>query len=130
MAWTAIVAAPGMAYIGLVAPLVLAGAGISMSIPALQSAVLNAVAPADIGRASGVSMMMRQLGGVFGVAIAASVFTGAGSYASPSAFGDGFGPALAVAAGFSVLGALSAVALPRASAAAPSGDPAVAASIA
>lgn len=113
MAWIALVAKPGMAYIELVAPLAIAGAGISMALPAVQNAIMNAVSPGDLGNASGVSMMTRQLGGVFGVAIGAAVFSGAGSYASASAFGDGFGPALAVAAAFSLLGAASAVGLPR-----------------
>jgi EmrB/QacA subfamily drug resistance transporter len=113
MGWVALVAHPGMAYIGLVAPLAMAGAGISMAIPAVQNAVMNAVGPDDLGQASGVSMMTRQLGGVFGVAIGAAVFSGAGSYASASAFGDGFAPALAVAAGFSLLGAVCATGLPR-----------------
>jgi hypothetical protein len=96
----------------MVAPLAMAGAGISMAIPAVQNAVMNAVSPGDLGQASGLSMASRQLGGVFGVAIGAAVFTGAGSYASAAAFGDGFGPALRVAAGFSLLGALSAAVLP------------------
>jgi MFS family permease len=113
MAWIALVATPGMAYIELVAPLAIAGAGISMAIPAVQNAVMNAVGPGDLGQASGVSMMTRQLGGVFGVAIGVAVFSGAGSYASASAFGDGFGPALAVAAAFSLLGAACATGLPR-----------------
>jgi MFS family permease len=113
LAWIALVAKPGMAYLELVAPLAIAGAGISMAIPAVQNAVMNAVTPGDLGNASGVSMMTRQLGGVFGVAIGAAVFSGAGSYASASAFGAGFGPALAVAAAFSLLGAASAAALPR-----------------
>jgi MFS family permease len=113
MAWIAFVAAPGMAYIELVAPLALAGAGISMAIPAVQNAVMNAVGPGDLGQASGVSMMTRQLGGVFGVAIGAAVFSGAGGYASASAFGDGFTPALAMAAAFSLLGAVCAIGLPR-----------------
>lgn len=125
MAWIALVATPGMAYIELVAPLVIAGAGISMAIPAVQNAVMNAVAPGDLGQASGVSMMTRQLGGVLGVAIGAAVFTGAGSYASASAFGDGFGPALGVAAACSLLGAACASLLPRRAGArdrAPAGD--------
>ncbi len=113
MAWIALVAAPGMAYVELVLPLAIAGAGISMAIPAVQNAVMNAVAPGDLGQASGVSMMTRQLGGVFGVAIGAAVFSSAGSYASASAFGDGFAPALAVAAAFSLLGAVCAAGLPR-----------------
>jgi hypothetical protein len=56
--------------------------------------------------------MMRELGGVFGVAVAAAVFSGAGSYASPDGFLDGFAPAVAVLAGFSALGAIVALALP------------------
>jgi hypothetical protein len=56
--------------------------------------------------------MMRELGGVFGVAVAAAVFAGAGSYASSDAFLDGFAPAVAVLAGFSALGAIVALALP------------------
>ena len=56
------------------------------------------------GKASGAYTMMRQLGGVFGLAIAAAVFSGAGSYASAAAFSDGFGPAIAVAAAFSLAG--------------------------
>jgi MFS family permease len=113
MVWIAVGAKPRMAYLELVAPLAIAGAGISMAIPAVQNAVMNAVSPGDLGNASGVSMMMRQLGGVFGVAIGAAVFSGAGTYASASAFGDGFGPALAVAAAISLLGAVCAAALPR-----------------
>jgi EmrB/QacA subfamily drug resistance transporter len=112
LAWIALVAKPGMAYLEMVAPLAIAGAGISMAIPAAQNAIMNAVSPGDLGQASGVSMTARQLGGVFGVAIGAAVFTGAGSYASASAFGDGFGPALGVAAAFSVVGAACAAVLP------------------
>jgi EmrB/QacA subfamily drug resistance transporter len=114
MAAIAIIARPHMPYLELVAPMAIAGAGISMAIPSTQSAIMNAVAPADLGQASGVSQMMRQLGGAFGVAIAAAVFTGAGSYATPAAFGDGFTPAIAVAAAFSLIGALAAAALPGA----------------
>lgn len=56
--------------------------------------------------------MLREFGGVFGVAVAAAVFAGAGSYASPGAFLDGFAPAAAVLAGFSAVGAIIALALP------------------
>ena len=48
---------------------------------------------------------MRELGGVFGIAIAVAVFAGAGSYASPQAFTDGFGPApVGVAAALALVG--------------------------
>jgi EmrB/QacA subfamily drug resistance transporter len=112
MGWIALVAGPNMAYGEMIAPLAFAGAGISMAIPAVQNAIMAAVAPADLGNASGVSMMARQLGGVFGVAIGVAVFSGAGGYGSATAFGDGFAPAIGVAAVFSLLGALSAGALP------------------
>ena len=112
MAWIAVIASPGMSYWTTVAPLVIAGAGISMAIPSAQNAVMNAVAPGELGKASGAYMMMRQLGGVFGLAITVAVFTGAGSYASAAAFGDGFGPAIAVSAAFSLAGAMVALWLP------------------
>ena len=57
-------------------------------------------------------MMARQLGGVFGVAIGVAVFSGAGGYGSATAFGDGFAPAIGVAAASRCSGALSAAALP------------------
>jgi EmrB/QacA subfamily drug resistance transporter len=112
-AWVAAIASPHMTYWHTIAPLVIAGAGISMAIPSAQNVVMSAVAPADLGKASGTYMTMRQLGGVFGLAIAVAVFTGAGSYLSPSAFSDGFVPALTVSAGLSVGGALLAALLPR-----------------
>ena len=42
--------------------------------------------------------MMRELGGVFGIAVVVAVFAAAGSYASPVAFVDGFAPAIGVGA--------------------------------
>jgi EmrB/QacA subfamily drug resistance transporter len=113
MAWVAAIAAPSMTYWHMIAPLVIAGAGISMAIPSAQNAVMNAVAPGDLGKASGAYMTTRQLGGVFGLAVAAAVFTGAGSYVSPAAFSDGFVPALTVSAALSAAGALVAALLPR-----------------
>src|SRR5450631_1036145 len=51
MAWIGLIAIPDLAYANLAAPLVLAGAGVSMAMPAAQNAVLGAVAKADIGKA-------------------------------------------------------------------------------
>jgi EmrB/QacA subfamily drug resistance transporter len=112
MGWIALIAGPDMAYWTMVAPLIIAGAGISMAIPSVQTAAMNAVAGEDLGRASGTFMTMRQLGGVFGLALAVAVFTGAGSYGSATAFGDGFVPAIAAAAAFSLAGAAVAALLP------------------
>jgi EmrB/QacA subfamily drug resistance transporter len=110
MAWIALVAAPGVAYAELVAPMVVAGAGVSMAMPAAQSSVLRSVGRDEVGKAAGIFNMLRFLGGSFAIAVVAAVFAGAGGYASAQAFSDGFAAAIAVCSGFSLAGAL--VALP------------------
>jgi EmrB/QacA subfamily drug resistance transporter len=112
MGWIALIASPDVAYWRLVAPLMIAGCGVSMAMPALQNAVLGAVAPASLGKASGTFNTLRQLGGVFGLATLVAVFTGAGSYASPALFSNGFTAAIGVSAGLSLLGAVASVGLP------------------
>jgi EmrB/QacA subfamily drug resistance transporter len=112
MASIALMASPAMAYADMVPALVVAGTGVSMAIPATQSVIMGALGPTEAGKASGTYNMVRQLGGVFGIAILVAVFSGAGSYASPQAFSDGFGPALAVTAGLALVGALTALGLP------------------
>lgn len=116
-------------YWQMVAPLVITGLGMSMTIPAAQSAVMSHVAPQHIGKASGTFTTVRQLGGAFGVAIAVAVFASAGGYQSAQAFSDGFGPALGVCAGLALAAALvgllapgrpAALGAPRVEGAAPS----------
>jgi MFS family permease len=120
MAWLALIADPGMAYSRILVPFVVAGVGVSMAIPAAQNSVLGSVATEALGKAAGANSMMRELGGVFGIAVAVAVFAAAGSYASPLAFTDGFTPAILVAAGLSVAGVVAALGLPgRRPAAAP-----------
>jgi membrane protein implicated in regulation of membrane protease activity len=65
-----------------------------------------------VGKAAGTNGMLRELGGVFGIAVAVAVFAGAGSYASAAAFSDGFAAAIGVAAALSLAGAVTALALP------------------
>ncbi len=113
MGWIALIAGPDVDYWRLVAPLVIAGCGVSMALPALQNAVLSSVAPASLGKASGTFNTVRQLGGVFGIAALVAVFTGAGSYSSAQLFSDGFTAAIAVSAGLSLLGAVASVGLPQ-----------------
>jgi EmrB/QacA subfamily drug resistance transporter len=119
MAWIALTATPGLAYIDLVAPLILAGAGVSMAMPAAQNAVLGAVAPSEIGKASGTFNMARFLGGVFGVTVQVAVFAAIGNFGSPQAFGSGFAAAIAVAAAMSLMAALAGLRLPGRRAVAP-----------
>src|SRR4029450_7980310 len=82
MGWVALIADPGLSYSEFVLPAVVAGVGISMAIPAAQTSVVGSFALEDVGKAAGANSMMRELGGVFGVAVAAAVFAGAGSLAS------------------------------------------------
>ena len=111
--WVALIARTGLPYWQLVAPLVVAGTGVSVAIPAAASAVMGSVPPAQIGKASGTFNTLRQLGGVFGVAICAAVFAARGGYASPAAFTDGFGPAIGACAGLGLAGAIAGLFLPR-----------------
>jgi EmrB/QacA subfamily drug resistance transporter len=110
--WIALIAGPDLAYWQLVIPMVIAGVGISMAIPSAQNSVLGSVSQEAVGKAAGTNSVMRELGGVFGIAIAVAVFAGAGSYASPQAFTDGFGPAVGVAAALALVGALAGSFLP------------------
>ena len=73
----------GASYAELVAPLVAIGVGIALVLPNVASAALGSALPEHIGKASGANSTFRQLGGVFGIAVAVLVFDRAGSYASP-----------------------------------------------
>ncbi|MGH3903719.1 MAG: DHA2 family efflux MFS transporter permease subunit [Pseudonocardiaceae bacterium] len=110
LAWIAVIAAPGVGYPELVVPLVVTGIGASMAIPVVQNAVLGAVAPNEMGKASGANNMTQELGGVFGVAILVAVFTTVGSYASAVAFIDGFTVAIGVCAALAFGAAITALA--------------------
>jgi len=108
MAWLALIAEPGLEYSRMIAPFVVAGVGVSMAIPAAQSSAVGSVAIDAIGKAAGTNSMMRELGGVFGIAIVVAVFAGAGGYASATAFVDGFGPAIGAGAALALAGGLCA----------------------
>ena len=112
MAWLSLVAAPDVTYGQIVAPLVVAGCGVSMAIPAAQNSVVGSVAAEAVGKAAGTISMMRELGGVFGIAVIVAVFAAAGGYASAAEFSDGFSAAVAVSAGLSLAGALAGLGLP------------------
>jgi EmrB/QacA subfamily drug resistance transporter len=112
MAWIAAVAAPGVSYPVLLAPICLSGLGVTIAIPAVTRSATSTVPPAEIGTASGAYATMRQLGGAFGVAILAAAFAATGSYASPRAFSNGFATAFGVAAVIAIAGALAGTLLP------------------
>jgi EmrB/QacA subfamily drug resistance transporter len=111
LAWFVAEASTTTAYAALVVPLVVAGVGISMVMPTTPAAAIGAVAPAEIGKASGTNTTLQRFGGVFGVALVTAVFSAHGHLGDPAGFVAGLRPALAVAAGLSLLGALTAAAV-------------------
>ncbi len=112
LGWFAAVATPTVPYLTLVPALVISGIGMGLFFAPVADVVLSAVSPADEGKASGATNAIREIGGVFGVAVLASVFAAYGSYASPDAFMDGLIPAVWVGAALVGIGALFALALP------------------
>jgi EmrB/QacA subfamily drug resistance transporter len=111
LAWFAVTAAAGSGYTHLILPLLVAGIGVSLPFATVGSTVVSAVAPVDIGKASGANSTVLTFGGAFGIAVVTAVFAANGHPATPAGFVDGFHPALAVAAGLAALGALSALAV-------------------
>ena len=112
LVWILLIAGPDLPYAEMLAPLILAGSGISAAMPAAQNAVLVAVAKTEVGKASGAFNMLRFLGGVAGIALAVSVFTGMGGLGSAQDFCAGFIPVLGVSALLSLLGAAASLWLP------------------
>jgi MFS family permease len=109
--WVALRASASGSSVGLVLALVVSGIGISMALPTVPTAVLSAVTPAEMGKASGISNMMQRFGAVFAIAITSAVFAANGHLGSPASITSGFRPAMAVAAALSLLGAISALAI-------------------
>jgi MFS family permease len=90
-------------YRTIVGPLFIAGAGIAIAFPTVTTAVMRSVGPDETAVASGISNTFRQVGAVFGVAIATAIFAAEGSYRTTSEFVDGLSPA------FITLGVLCAI---------------------
>ena len=87
--------------------MIAAEAGFALAIPVVQMKVISAVEVAQIGKASGVLSMIRQLGGAFGIAITVAIFAAFGSRASAAEFSRGFAAASAVASLLSFGGAIA-----------------------
>jgi EmrB/QacA subfamily drug resistance transporter len=108
-AWVASIAATGMAYLQLGVAFTIAGIGTSFCFPTVANAIMGSVEMRDAGVASGTNSALRELGGVFGVAVLASVFAAHGGYRTPQTFIQGFAPAIWVAVALSAAGIVAAV---------------------
>jgi EmrB/QacA subfamily drug resistance transporter len=112
LGWVASIAGQHVSYAELGVALTIAGVGTSFCFPTVANAVLASVPLEEAGVASGTNSSFRELGGVFGVAVLAAVFTHHAVYSSANAFFTNFGTALWVAAGFSALGIVAALLAP------------------
>jgi EmrB/QacA subfamily drug resistance transporter len=111
LAWLSVVLTPTVEYLTLIPAFILAGGGMGLFFAPIANVVLSAVRPEEEGKASGANNAIRELGGVFGVAVLASVFSANGSYVSAQSYVDGTIPALQVGAIVVALGAVAALAL-------------------
>jgi len=112
LAYLALVTAPDVAYGLLVPGFVMAGSGMALVFAPSANALLSSVRQSEAGQASGANNTIREVGGVLGVAVLASVFTSAGGYTSPQEYVDGLIPAVWVGAAVLAAGALVALLVP------------------
>jgi EmrB/QacA subfamily drug resistance transporter len=113
LGWIAAVSTPTTPYADLVAPFVLSGIGMALFFAPVAYLVLSAVRPEEEGQASGANNAIRELGGVFGVAVLASIFAHYGGYGTGESFVDGLTPAIWVGAAVVGLAAVAAMFIPR-----------------
>jgi len=112
LAWIAAVSTATVGYASLVGPFILSGIGMAMFFAPVANVVLSAVRPQEEGKASGTNNAIREVGGVLGVAVLASIFARAGGYESPATFNDGLVPALWIGAVAVGIGAVVALLIP------------------
>ena len=113
LGWIAFVSTPTVAYSALVIPFILSGVGMALYFAPVANVVLSAVKPEEEGQASGANNAIRELGGVFGVAVLASVFAHYGGYGSGQSFVDGLTPAIYVGAALVAAGAVASLGIAR-----------------
>jgi EmrB/QacA subfamily drug resistance transporter len=111
--WIAAVSTATTPYIDLIGPFMLSGAGMALFFAPVANVVLTAVRPEEQGKASGATNAIRELGGVFGVAVLASVFAHSGGYASPQTFVQGTDAAVYVGGAVVLAAAVVAGLIPR-----------------
>ena len=113
IAWLGAIITPNIAYGRLIVPFMLAGTGMALVFAPSANAVLSSVRAQQAGQASGATNAIRELGGVIGVAVLASVFSAHGSYISPQTYTAGLTAALPIGAVVLGVGAVLALLVPR-----------------
>src|ERR1700733_1994537 len=113
LGWLAAVTTPTVPYATLVPAFVISGVGMSLFFAPVANVVLSSVRRDQEGIASGANNAIRELGGVFGIAVLGAVFTARGGYASGTAFVSGLAPAVWVGAAAVAAASAAALLLPR-----------------
>jgi MFS family permease len=113
LAGIAAVSTATVGYASLVGPFIISGIGMGMFFAPVANIVLSAVRPVEEGKASGANNAIREVGGVLGVAVLASIFARYGGYESPATFNDGLVPAIWVGAIVVGIGAALSLLIPR-----------------
>jgi MFS family permease len=113
LAWIAAVSAPTTPYVEFIGAFLISGVGMALFFAPVANVILSSVRPEQEGQASGANNAIRELGGVFGVAVLAAVFTVNGGYASGQQFVDGMNPAVMIGAALVAVGAIAAFAIKR-----------------
>jgi EmrB/QacA subfamily drug resistance transporter len=112
LGWLAAEASVHQSYTSMIAPFILGGAGMAMVFAPAANAVLSSVRSDQAGQASGAANAIRELGGVLGVSVLATVFTSHGGYGSPQEFVNGLVPAMWIGTAVLGIGALIPLVLP------------------
>ena len=112
LAWIAAVSTATVGYSSLVGPFIVSGIGMGLFFAPMAYVILGAGGPDEEGKASGANNAVREVGGVFGVAVLASVFSRYGGYESAETFNDGLVVATWVGAVVVAAGAVAALAIP------------------
>jgi EmrB/QacA subfamily drug resistance transporter len=113
LGWIAHVSTPTTPYADLVGPFIISGIGMALFFAPVANVVLSAVRPAEEGQASGANNAIRELGGVFGVAVLAAVFAHVGGYDTVETFTHGMNVAVWIGAAVVFAGAVAAILIPE-----------------
>ncbi len=113
LAWIAAVSTPTLPYLDIVAPFCVAGVGMALFFAPVANVVLSAVGEEEQGQASGANNAIRELGGVLGVAVLASIFADHGGYRSATTFVGGMNAAVYAGAAVVAVGAVASALIRR-----------------
>jgi EmrB/QacA subfamily drug resistance transporter len=113
LGWMASQGSPTLGYWSFVAPFMISGAGMGMFFAPIANVILGSVRADQEGQASGANNAVRELGGVLGVAVLASVFAHYGGYRTPTTYVNGMNAAVWIGAAVVAVGSVAAFAIKR-----------------